>query len=192
MTHHAGIGQLSPEMAILGLLYKEPGYGYIIHRTINDDLSEVWHLSQSQAYAIIKRLIARGDIFAEISESKKSPNKQLLTMTPQGKVRFQEWLFATSGGSTRAIRTEMLTRLYFLQSYDPKKIESVIRAQEVDTQENILRLKNRMELLPKSQVCNYLSIELRINQLTSTLLWFESCRRRMQVGSSDSAPHVTE
>src|SRR5512145_2993463 len=102
--HH--IGTLSPEMTLLGLLYREPGHGYDLHRTVVTDLGQVWHLSQSQAYAILKRLEARGDISIEEIPQEKLPPRQLLQMTPEGCKRFMEWLEAPSGGSTRAIRME--------------------------------------------------------------------------------------
>ncbi len=81
--HH--IGTLSPEMALLGLLYKEAGHGYDLHRTVNADLGQVWHLSQSQAYAILKRLESQGDISVEKIPQEKLPSRQLLQMTEQGR-----------------------------------------------------------------------------------------------------------
>ena len=53
-SHH--VGTLSPEMALLGQLYGSPGHGYDLHRKVFTDLGYVWHLSQSQAYAILKRI----------------------------------------------------------------------------------------------------------------------------------------
>ena len=72
--HH--IGTLSPEMALLGLLYKEAGHGYDLHRTVNADLGQVWHLSQSQAYSILKRLETQGDISAQEISQEKLPSRQ--------------------------------------------------------------------------------------------------------------------
>ena len=99
--HH--IGTLSPEMALLGLLYQEPGHGYDLHRKVVTDLGHVWHLSQSQAYAILKRLETKGDISAQEVSQEKLPPRQLLHMTIQGRKKFLEWLDTPSGSSTRAI-----------------------------------------------------------------------------------------
>src|SRR5574342_83662 len=119
-AHH--IGTLSPEMALLGQLYGSPGHGYDLHRKVVGDLGQVWHLSQSQAYAILKRLEAQGDISAEEIPQEKLPPRQLLHMTPQGRKRFLDWLEAPTGGSTRAIRLEFVTRLYFMRLYMPEKL----------------------------------------------------------------------
>ena len=74
MTNHKShyIGTLSPEMALLGQLYDSPGHGYDLHRTVVSDLGHVWHLSQSQAYAILKRLETQGDISMEEIYQEKS------------------------------------------------------------------------------------------------------------------------
>src|ERR1035437_8321500 len=88
--HH--MGALSPEMALLGLLYIEPGHGYDLHRRVNGDMGQVWHLSQTQAYSILKRLEVRGDISQEEIPQEKLPARQLLNMSPTGRKRFLEWL----------------------------------------------------------------------------------------------------
>ena len=135
------IGTLSPEMALLGLLYKEAGHGYDLHRTVKADLGQVWHLSQSQAYAILKRLEAQGDISVEKIPQEKLPSRQLLQMTGQGRKNFLDWLNAPSGGSTRAIRMEFITRLYFLKKYFPKKILKAFEQQRAEADMHIQRIE---------------------------------------------------
>jgi len=49
-------------------------------------------LSQSQAYAILKRLETRGDISVKVVEQEKLPARQLLRITAQGRRRFDEWM----------------------------------------------------------------------------------------------------
>jgi DNA-binding PadR family transcriptional regulator len=123
------IGTLSPEMALLGQLYGSPGHGYDLHRRVVSDLGQVWHLSQSQAYAILKRLEVQGDISAEEIPQEKLPPRQVLHMTPQGRKRFLDWLETPSGSSTRAIRLEFVTRLYFICLYMPEKLTHAFEQQ---------------------------------------------------------------
>jgi DNA-binding PadR family transcriptional regulator len=47
-------GSRSPEFALLGFLYEAPSYGYRLHQRLAHDLSQVWPISQSQSYAILK------------------------------------------------------------------------------------------------------------------------------------------
>ena len=173
--HH--IGALSPEMALLGLLYKEAGHGYDLHRTVNADLGQVWHLSQSQAYAILKRLEAQGDISAEKIPQEKLPSRQLLQMTEQGRQKFLDWLTAPSGGSTRAIRMEFITRLYFLKIHFPKKIGKAFEQQRTEANLHIQRLETALTKLTTSEIYNRMSLEMRLKQLKFVLEWLDESQK---------------
>jgi len=173
--HH--IGTLSPEMALLGLLYKESGHGYDLHRTVNTELGHVWHLSQSQAYAILKRLEAQGDISVEKVPQEKLPSRQLLQMTDQGREKFLNWLNVPSGGSTRAIRMEFITRLYFLKMYFPKKITKAFEQQRTEADAHIQRLEATLAELPADQIYNRISLEMRLKQLKFVLEWLDESQK---------------
>jgi len=173
--HH--IGTLSPEMALLGLLYGAPGHGYDLHRKVITDLGQVWHLSQSQAYAILKRLEARGEILVEEIPQEKLPPRQLLHITSQGRTHFLDWLDAPSGGSVRAIRMEFVTRLYFLSLYLPGKIAQAFDRQRVEAASHIQRLEKTLTELPHEQIHNRMSLEMRLKQLKAVLEWLDECQK---------------
>ncbi len=173
--HH--IGTLSPEMALLGLLYDRPGHGYDLHRKVNIDLGQVWHLSQSQAYAILKRLEGRGDISVEEILQEKLPPRQLLQMTIQGRQRFLDWLETPSGGSTRAIRMEFVTRLYFMQQYFPERLGSAFGRQRQEAETHIQRLEKSRLSLSAEQLYNRMSLDLRVAQLKTVLEWLDECEK---------------
>jgi DNA-binding PadR family transcriptional regulator len=173
--HH--IGTLSPEMALLGLLFGESGHGYDLHRKVNTDLGQVWHLSQSQAYSILKRLEARGDISVEEILQEKLPPRQLLRITPQGQTHFLDWLNAPSGGSTRAIRMEFVTRLYFLNLYFPEKLAQAFDQQRAEVGTHLLRLEKMLTELPREQIYNRMSLEMRLKQLRIVLEWLDESQQ---------------
>jgi len=173
--HH--IGTLSPEMALLGLLYKEAGHGYDLHRKVNADLGQVWHLSQSQAYSILKRLESQGDISTEEILQKKLPSRQLLRMTAQGRKIFLDWLNTPSGGSTRAIRMEFITRLYFLNMYFPKKLTGAFDQQRTEADTHIQRLEKMLAELPADQIYNRMSLEMRLKQLRFVREWLDESQQ---------------
>ena len=176
--HH--IGTLSPEMALLGLLYRESGHGYDLHRKIVIDLGHVWHLSQSQAYSTLKRLETRGDILVQEIPQEKLPPRQLLHITEQGRLKFLEWLESPTGGSTRAIRMEFITRLYFLNIYFPEKIARAFEQQRVEAETHIARLEKMLADLPNDQLYNRMSLEMRLKQLRLVLEWLNECQSNFQ------------
>ncbi len=178
--HH--IGTLSPEMALLGLLYGEAGHGYDLHRKVVTDLGQVWHLSQSQAYAILKRLESQGDISGKEILQKKLPSRQLLHMTAQGRKKFLSWLDAPSGGSTRAIRMEFITRLYFLNLYFPEKLSHTFDQQRAEVGNHIQRLEKLYAELPDEQIYNRMSLEMRLKQLKLVQEWLDDCQKHFKQG----------
>jgi DNA-binding PadR family transcriptional regulator len=178
-AHH--IGTLSPEMALLGQLFGAPGHGYDLHRKVVSDLGQVWHLSQSQAYSILKRLETQGDISAEEIIQERLPSRQLLSMTEQGRKRFLDWLETPSGGSTRAIRMEFVTRLYFLRMYMPEKLPEAFERQRAEAKSHIERLKQAQNELPGEQIYNRMSLDLRLKQLDTVLEWLDEYQHSFQL-----------
>ena len=164
---------MSPELTLLGYLFRAPGYGYDLHKRISQDLGHVWHLSQSQAYAILKRLEKQGDITVRMVEQDKLPTKQLLHITPQGQERFLEWLRGTSGGSTRAIRMEFVSRAYFLRQYFPSEVRSAFLRQIEEAGNQVSRLEVVFEQMSPDDVFNKMSLEMRVIQLRQTVIWLE-------------------
>lgn len=169
-------GHLSPEFALLGFLYDGPMHGYELHRKLVTDLGHVWHLRQSEAYAILKRLENHGYLSNQPVQQEKLPPRQLLQITPAGRSHFTAWMETPSGSSIRAIRMEFLTRLYFTDRSEPANIEQIFNAQYTETEKQIERLTNTLQNLPSEQIFNQMSLEMRVRQLKLVLNWLEDCR----------------
>jgi PadR family transcriptional regulator AphA len=167
----------SPEYALLGFLYIQPNHGYDLHRMLIAELGQTWHISQSQTYAILKRLEAQGFISSTTVEQEKLPAMQNLTVSPAGRQRFETWLETSTGSSVRAIRLEFITRLYFAQKLSPERILPLIEAQTAEVQNALVRLEVSLAFLPDGQKFNRLSLQLRIQQLKSILDWLVECRK---------------
>jgi len=151
-------------------------HGYDIHQKLVADLGEVWHLSQSQAYATLKRLETQGDISSELVPQAKLPPRQLLHLMPQGRERFVHWLRTPSGGSSRVIRMEFLTKLYFTHLYKLENIEQLFNEQRAEVTRNIQSVEKRFADLPASQVFNRMSLDIRVRQLRLVLQWLDDCK----------------
>jgi len=167
--HHTG--NVSPEFALLGFLIAGPSHGYDLHQRFLIELGQVWHLSQSQAYAILKRLENRGDVSAQVIEQEKLPARQLLRITESGRRRFFEWLESGIGRTARSIRLEFLTRLYFIQLYRPENTAQIYQAQLVEIESTIVRLERLLDHLPPDQHFNRLSLDLRLQQMRLIQNW---------------------
>jgi len=171
-------GNLSPEFALLGFLIDGPSHGYDLHQRFIVELGHVWHLSQSQAYAILKRLEQRGDINAQIVEQNKLPARQMLRITAQGRRRFNEWMEDISVNS-RSIRLEFLTRLYFARIYKPEKVAQIYEAQRDEISLTIERLETLLANLPPEQQFNQLSLDLRLRQMKLIQEWMSDIETKI-------------
>jgi PadR family transcriptional regulator, regulatory protein AphA len=174
-------GNLSPEFALLGFLITSPSHGYDLHQRFTVDLGHVWHLSQSQAYAILKRLDQHGDINAQVVEQEKLPARQMLSVTAQGRRRFFEWLELGIATNVRSIRLEFLTRLYFAQLHRPESIEQIYKTQSEGIESTITRLESLIEHLPPKQVFNRLSLDLRLQQMRLIQNWMAEIRTQFHI-----------
>jgi DNA-binding PadR family transcriptional regulator len=173
------VSALSPEYALLGLLAQKPSHGYELHRRLVNNLGQIWHISLSQTYNILKRLEQYGYIGAEMQEQEKLPARRMYSLKPAGEARFKKWLQAPSGSSVRAIRIEFTTRLYFAVAKDCALADQLITNQIAEVNEGLARLRIELARVPEEQLFNQLGLELRINQLESILQWLEGCQRRI-------------
>ena len=178
-AHHSG--NVSPEYVLLGFLIAGPSHGYDLHHRFQIELGYVWHLSQSQAYAILKRLENRGDISVRLIEQEKLPARQLLHITKAGRRRFFQWLEGGIGKTARAIRLEFLTRLYFAQLYRPEDTAQIYEFQYAELESTIARLRSILEHLPPDQLFNRLSLDLRLRQMRLIQSWMAEIGTQFQI-----------
>ncbi|MCK4741334.1 MAG: helix-turn-helix transcriptional regulator [Anaerolineales bacterium] len=174
-SKHTYASALSPEYPLLGLLIQQPAHGYRLHQRLTTDLGQIWRISLSQAYNILKRMETYGFIIGQMQEQVGTPARRHFEATPKGVERFEEWLDTPSGSSVRAIRVEFITRLYFALTKNKKAASHLIDEQVAESHKRLEILKGALDLLPLDQVFNRLALELRIHQLESILDWLPQC-----------------
>ena len=164
---------LSPQFAVLGYLNLQPMYGYDLHRQLRANLSEVWRISLSQVYNILKRLEKEGWVTSTSQPQEKHPARACFSLTETGRALFNEWLLTPTPGSAHALRVEFLTRLYFAAQMGESLSSRLVQEQVATTQRDILRLQKHYDEIPTDQVYNRLGVELRIRQMLAILSWIE-------------------
>jgi len=184
-AHHSG--NLSPEFALLGFLVAGPHHGYDLHQRINAELGYVWHLSQSQAYAILDRLENHGDITGKIVRQHKLPDRQILRITPAGRRRFLDWLENGSAKNARGIRLEFLTRLYFSNLFTPEETSQIFAAQSTEIKRGIERLEDMLAHVPPDQTYNRLSLDLRLRQMKLIQLWMAEIKTQFHILAEETS-----
>lgn len=167
---------LSPEFALLGFLAQASAHGYQLHQRLSNELGQVWHVSLSQTYNILKRLEGQGDIRGTLLPQEKLPPRQHYQLTQHGQARLEAWLRAPTGSSVRAIRVEFITRLYFASLLGADTPFRLIQAQIAETRDGLQRLLELKEEVPPEQTFNRLGLELRVRQLEAVLDWLDEAQ----------------
>ena len=178
---HQHSGTLSPEYALLGFLISEPSHGYDLHQRFINELGSVWHLSQSQAYAILKRLEKRGDISTRLVEQDKLPARQMLRITTAGRRHFMDWLGNGCGSNARSIRLEFLTRLYFSNLYTPENTPHIYAMQSAEIKSSIQHLEDLLAHSSPEQTYNRLSLDLRLRQMKLIQEWMTEIKNQFNI-----------
>lgn len=176
------MSQLTPDETILGLLAVRARHGYELLDCFRDpgQLGEVWKLSTSQLYAVLKRLEAQGLTEGHEVAVADAPPRTEYVLTEAGKARLWMWLDEPCpSDSIRRVRVEFLSRLYIARLLNIPTLPIVERQKEACR-------KKRAELL----VClenaasgvGRLTLELVIAQLDTVLRWLERCELSPQEG----------
>lgn len=162
-----------PEFLALGFLAEGPLHGYDLYRRFEAELGGIWHISQSQMYAVLKRLEAQGLVEASVEEAGPSPARRVLKATSQGSARFKAWLEAPSDCNTRIMRLEFIARLYFARRQEPGKLPAMIEGQGSALARQKANHEALLAALPASEAWTRLGLEFRIRQLSAIMDWLE-------------------
>jgi DNA-binding PadR family transcriptional regulator len=83
---------MSVPLALLGLLEREPSYGYDLKRDYDAYLGRGKPLQFSQVYATLSRLTRDGKVVPGEIEQGGGPDRKLYAITEEGKRDFETWL----------------------------------------------------------------------------------------------------
>ncbi|MBB5339072.1 PadR family transcriptional regulator [Tunturiibacter gelidoferens] len=97
--------------ALLGLLSLRPMSGYDIRQMVAQSIGHFWSESYGQIYPGLKRLAAAGLIEKKTERNKGKPDRNLYSLTAEGRERLQEWLKIPV--SEEVARNELLLKLFF-------------------------------------------------------------------------------
>ena len=83
---------MSVPIALLGLLEREPSYGYDLKRDYDAYFGRDKPLDFGQVYATLARLTRDGKVAPGVTEAGGGPDRKLYAITDSGKHAFDKWL----------------------------------------------------------------------------------------------------
>ncbi len=166
------ISDVHPEFVFLGFLAEGPVHGYELYRRFRETFGTLWHISESQMYATLKRLDARGWTLQGDPAGTAPPSvRRTITITKEGQSAFSQWLSAPSAASPRALRLEFLTRLHFASRADD--ITPLIDAQRAVLETELRTLLPSAAKDGASRI-HTLAADFRIRQVRAALEWIDT------------------
>ena len=166
---------LTPDETLLGLLAAQARHGYQLVDCFRDpaQLGNVWSLSTSQIYAVLKRLDAQGLIMGHAVASADAPTRTDYGLTEAGEHRLEAWLTEPNpSASVRSIRVEFLSRLYIARLLNLPTLDLVRAQKESCRQRRAARVVDRDCAAPG---VGRLALELEVAQLDAILDWIDRC-----------------
>lgn len=161
----------SPNYLIYGCLVEAPSHGYEIYQRISSDLNYVWSISQSQLYALLKRLENQGMIIGEVVPQKGRPNRKRFSISTDAKNDYEKWLHMPVWVSMRALRMELLTKIYFLSSQNPQSIKSLVNNQIHAVNQALDGIAVQLSKISPEQSINRISLQIKQAQIQMMLVY---------------------
>lgn len=188
-------GEARPEFVFLGLVIQAPGHGYDLAKRFKSSLAGLWHLSESQLYATLGRLEAKGLIEGDAEASRPEDGsraghaRRVLRASPAGREAFFSWLRTPGDAHPRSLRLEFLTRLYFTQALEPTRYDAVVRGQRDALAIAMAEAEARAADLAAAPLAAE-AAAFSAGQLRAALDWLDGLARRPRasVGRPDAGP----
>ncbi len=169
------MGSLTPDETLLGLLASRARHGYELLDCFSDpgQLGEVWKLSTSQVYAVLKRLASQGLTEVYDVPVPDAPMRKEYRITEQGLARLEAWLDEPAPSSSiHRVRVEFLSRLYIARLLN-LPTTTIVECQKAVCRHRRDELAARLEQTEPG--VGRLTLELNIAQLGVILQWLDRC-----------------
>ncbi len=160
------------ELALLGFLRGGPLHGYQIHQTLSDPngLGQIWHLKQSQLYALLARLGKDGLVVSFLQNQEPYPPRRMFELTPKGQIIYSNWL-CSPVSTPRLIRQEFMAKLFFARHDGRISVKTLIDEQRNTCLKWLEKIRQRGN---HSTAFNQMVCQYRVGQIEAMLVWLET------------------
>jgi len=174
---------LSLEYILLGFLCENPIHGYDLYKKIShfEGIALVWHIKQSQLYALLDRLESDGLLTSTIIPGEAHLLRKEYQATPVGRQSFLAWV-SSPVGHGRDMRQEFLAKLYFAQKSGARQAAGLelIEEQKIVCGEWLASLQISYANTSDGQRYERMIFQYRIAQTQAMLEWLDYCRAEFQ------------
>lgn len=147
--------------AILGLLMGKSMSGYDIKQQFEELLSYFFDASFGTIYPTLSKMEKEGLITKESIEQQGKPNKNMYTITEQGKAQFQSYL--QSKLQDNVLRSDFMVRMFFGEFAEPTLVQDWMEEAIAREEGHLERLKQDYKrygkyMTPTQEICIQIGI----------------------------------
>jgi PadR family transcriptional regulator AphA len=172
---------LSLEYILLGFLNESPIHGYDLYKKIRDfeGISLIWHIKQSQLYALLDKLEDVGLLTSHIVPGEIHLMRKEYQITPIGRATFLKWVTSPVDHG-RDMRQEFLAKLYFAQISGAETFTKLIEEQTKLCGEWLASLHDSFSKTTDEQHYERIIFQYRISQVKAMIEWLGYCCTEIQ------------
>jgi PadR family transcriptional regulator AphA len=172
---------LSLEYILLGFLYQGPIHGYDLYKKISNfkGISLVWHIKQSQLYALLDKLEDDDLLTSNIVPGEAYMLRKEYQITTIGRQSFLTWVTRPVGHG-REMRQEFLAKLYFSQKSGIEASLRLIEEQKAVCAGWLSNLHISYSKTTDEQLYERMIFHYRISQTQAMIEWLDYCRTEIQ------------
>lgn len=169
---------LTIEWSLLGFLRQEPMHGYQIHQRLSQSqgIGLVWHLKQSQLYALLSKLERRDYVTHTIQRQEGRPDRKVYELTEEGCQALLAWI-RTPVERGREFRMEFLAKLYFARCEGERVVAELLEAQRAACRDWLAELE--AQVADHTNQYARLVYQFRIGQMEAVMAWIELCEQTL-------------
>lgn len=161
-------------LALLGLLRREPSYGYDLKHAYDRYFGSQKPLAFGQVYSTLARMI-RDELIRALGEERGAgPDRKKYEITPAGQQRVEQWLH-TPDVPSPTLQSELFAKtvIALLVDDDAQRLLDVQRAEHMARMRELTRLKREGDLL-QVLMCDH-----GIFHIEADLRWIELTGARL-------------
>jgi DNA-binding PadR family transcriptional regulator len=169
------VERMSASYALLGILGKQPSYGYDLKREYDYLYGKEKSLPFGQVYSTLSRLLRDKKISVETTEQSAGPERKLYAITKLGRVNLEEWLLTPEKmhpNTQTVLFIKVVTSI--LLDKEPNIYLDAQRAAHIERMRELTRLRR------KSDLAESLQADYAIFHLEADLRWIDLTVARLQ------------
>jgi DNA-binding PadR family transcriptional regulator len=167
---------MSVPLALLGLLEREPSYGYDLKRDYDTYFGRDKPLQFGQVYATLARLTRDGKVVPGEIEQGGGPDRKLYAISDDGKHEFETWLSQPIEPAPH-LQTDLFVKVVFALMLR-RSAESYLDTQRAA---HLARMRELTELKQKGGVVDALLADHGLFHLEADLRWIDLTEARLGV-----------